>query len=507
MSKSSFLFVPYHAGSRKNSDARSHAAAVSRQRRGKTSPKYQRVLQKPATLKVVSAADTEVKNASDEEECDGHTNRSPTATKSTTGMVRGQCRQRMRAMQFSWRAGNCAADFNTSDSPPPTPCDFTESDGFGQRVIDYYKQVISPVNRAVYKIFNVTNLYTSYWMQLLQDEHYKPAGLALAGAVMERATWPDREPSEDVELNQATAVSRLQKSYHKALESGSGVADDIIIITVMTLASLARLLGDSQGYETYKNNLKLMVSLRGGLGALGHNGLAKCALLQWDSFWILETQETPLFSDARPERRAVYPAFPLSPDVRDMFVRLPVGFQSLVIKGRISVELIEVLSRTADAAESGIDSLGSESIHDSQIRRYSDFVEACPCLDSQTGESRLEKQICLGLLLFCSNAFTSARSSAALYVSCRMELSRMLSQNEIASFRLPERECLFWVCAICIDSWRKSGSDSPLLPQGESLLPILRTLRGDVTSENILQKFFCYDDLLSGCSRYLDMNG
>lgn len=247
-----------------------------------------------------------------------------------------------------------------------------------------------------------------------------------------------------------------------------------------------------------------MVASRGGLNALGHEGLVKCALLQWDSFWVFETQGAPLFSDARPEHIPVYPAFPLSTDLREIFIKIPVGFQSLIMKGKISVELIEVLGRMTEATESGVDSITPEPGHHSKHRKYNDFIEACPFLaTSDASKVTLEKDICLALLLYCSNKFTTARSSAALYASSRMELTRLLQQNDHSSLPQPELECLFWVCVVCVDSWRQNGPESALLLKGAALLPVLRNLSTTVSVPNTLYKFFHNQELLDGCSRYM----
>lgn len=520
MAKESFLFVPYNVGQRSladtkltSSDARSHAAAVSRSRRDNSRLKAQAASQKSANspLAPLNNGRDQI-NATAEEDDERLTPTSvpsPTSTSSISpttkplGIRRGQRRQHMRAMQFSWRSGNVSADFKISGSIPSSPIDFSGLTCFGQSVIDYYKQVISPVNYPIYKIFDITNVYSSYFMLLLQDEDYRPAGFAMVGAVMQQVLNPGSKPSEDVRSNRMTAISRLQKKYNHSLTSGNHVADDMTIITVLALASLARLLGDLNGYETHRKSMRSMVSSRGGLDALGHNGLVKCTLLQWDSFWVFETQGTPLFSD-RPPHIPVYPAFPLSPDIRELFVKIPVGFQSLVMKGKISVELIEILSRAADATESGFDGIIPGSLRDSEYRKYHDFVEACPFLASDATRVALEKDICLAVLLYCSNAFTRIRSSTALYASCRMQLTRSLQQNDYSSLSQPERECLFWVCIVCIDSWRQNGPTSPLLQKGSSLLHVLRGIRSTLDTP-VIHKFFCNQELLDGCTRYLEM--
>lgn len=520
MPKESFLFVPYHGGQKSsgtkvtNSDARSHAAAVSRSRRDNTRLQNQAALQKSINTQVVPIDHSKADESSSNDESEwlstpsqaSGSDMSPTSKPS--GLVHRRRRQHMKAMQFSWRAGYGSAELSMSASIPSSPTTAAEFGTFGLAVVDYYKKVIAPVNQPIYAIFNVTNVYTSYWMRLLQDEDYRPAGFAMVGAVMQRVIQPNAQPSDDVRHNQMTAISRVQKRFASAVKSGRSIGDDMLIITVLALASLARFLGDLTSYMKHKDKMRSMVASRGGLNALGHEGLVKCALLQWDSFWVFETRGTPLFSDARPEHIPVYPAFPLSTDLREIFVKIPVGFQSLIMKGKISVELIEVLGRTTDATEGGVDSISSGSDHHSKHRKYNDFIEACPFLATpDTSKIPLEKYICLALLLYCSNTFTTARSSAALYASSRMELTRLLWRDDYSSLAQPEIECLFWVCVVCVDSWRQNTPRSTLLPTGQELLPTLQKLTAILSGQNSIYKFFHNEEFVDGCAKYLEMAG
>lgn len=284
--------------------------------------------------------------------------------------------------------------------------------------------------------------------------------------------------------------------------------DDIAIITVLALASLARFLGDLKTYETHRRNMQQMVRSRGGLSALGHDGLVKCVLQQYDSFWVFETEGIPLFSDSRPEHIPVYPAFPLSEDLREIFVKLPAGFQSLILKGKVSVELFDVLGRVVDASTSGVHALTPGNMNHSELRQYNDFVEALPCLGTPDSlKTTIEKDLCLAILLYCFHSFTTARSSVSLYAASRTELTRLLLQVDEQRHPPPEQECLYWICAVCVDSWRKNGPSSPLLPQGAALLPILKRLKNGSASTNVLQKFLYNQELLDGCDRYLAMAG
>ena len=514
MAKESFLFVPYRAGRQSqtdvklvNSDARSHAAAVSRQRRDK-----KRLKDKPSPQFFTTLFTPETATGSVASLDDARQHEESSTSSSSSGLVYSKGiarrRQHMRAMQFSWRPGNLSSDLTMIGGTRTDPFGYVPGNDYGRAVVDYFWQLIYPVNQPIYAIFDVTNIFTSYWGELMQNEDYTPAGLAMVGAIMQKRSQPDNGPSIDVKTNQAAAVARLRKKHNDAVREGRTAMDDIAIITVLALASLARFLGDLSAYEMHRRSMREMVRSRGGLGALGHDGLAKCVLQQYDSFWVFETEGTPLFSDSRLEHTPVYPAFPLSEDLREIFIKLPAGFQSLVLKGKVSVDLCNVLGRVVDASASGVLALTPGNMNHSKLRRHSDFVEALPCLGTPDSlKMTIEKDICLAILLYCFHLFTTARSSVSLYAASRTELTRLLMQEDEHRYSPPERECLYWICAVCVDSWRKDGPSSPLLPQGVTLLPTLKRLKNGSASNNILQKYLYNQELLDGCERYLTMAG
>jgi len=409
-------------------------------------------------------------------------------------------------MQFNWRAGSISAELSMSSGLRVDPFGFMHGDEYGHAVVDYFTNVIAPVNHPMYAIFNVTNVFTSYWFNLMSRDEYTHVGIAMVGAIMEKLSNPSMKQSETNKANQAKAMTRLRQTYSDALNAGRNAAEDTTIIAVLAFANLARLLGDTQAYKTHRQNMKDMVQSRGGLDELGDGGMVKCALMQYDTFWIFEPEGTALFPAARPEHVPVYPAFPLSQDLREVFMKLPVGFQSLVLKGKISVELVEVLGRAAEASDNGISAITTGDVFNAPVRKHHDFLEACPTLRlPDRARNNIEKKICLALLMYCANTFTKARSSTSLYLASRMELTRLLNQEADPASHSQEDECLFWICVVCVDSWRKEGPKSDLLSQGVSLLPVLGRTKVGLRPDVVLQKFFYNQELLDGCARYLDM--
>lgn len=508
MNKDTFLFVPYKSGEKSSqgrrateSEARSHAASVSRQRRESKLKSSEH-----GRSTSVSSSNNLVSQPPDQDEDTLQPTSNTLTLKTPPTRTQEQRRQNMRAMQFSWRAGTVGSiqnDMVLSNGWRTDPFAMVPNGTYVDAVMDYYAQVIIPVNHPIYAIFDVTNVYTTFFFELLQDDDYVNAGLAMVGAVMKGVAHPGSEPTDDVKWYQAKAIKRLQDKWKDATTKGENPADDAAIIAVLALASLARFLGERSSYENHRKDLGAMVRSRGGLDSLGHNGLAKSLLMQWDSFWVFSTEGSSLFPDSRPQHVPVYPAFPLSVDLRKNFEKLPVGFQTLVVQGKISVELVEILVRAADASESGIDSIVTGNKNHSQPRKYNDFVEACPCLGQSGGsEPNLEKQLCLALLLYCANAFTDARSSTALYGGARGELTRILTSSDRPWKTLPEDECGLWICAVCVDSWRMGDAGSPLLSQGMAILPIFRTRVNGRSLEHILRKFFYDENFIRTCLSY-----
>lgn len=409
MPKESFLFVPYNAGRQTstdakltNSDARSHAAAISRQRRENKRLKLHDSVSDRASQPAASppqARDGSAAGFVDDveviEDGNSHVHR----------------RQNMRAMQFSWRAGNAAADLRLTGGLRVDPFSSSLQGDFARTAVDYFMQVISPVNQPVYALFDVTNVHTSYWLELMQDENYRPTGLAMVGTIMRRMGTSSVRQDEDINANQALAVSRLRRKYSSFVNDGEKEIDDASIVTALGLANLARYDGNPQAYDMHRNNMKSMVLARGGLDSLGHGGLVAAALSQWDSFWAIETGSTPLFADSRKEHTPVYPTFPLSPECRETFMKLPFGFQSLIFRGKVSVELFTVLGRICQALENGIEALSTGNLWHSEARKHRDFLEACPTLASaDDSPTVMEKCLTLAIFLYCANTFTNERA-------------------------------------------------------------------------------------------------
>lgn len=291
-----------------------------------------------------------------------------------------------------------------------------------------------------------------------------------------------------------------------SVHDGEKLVDDISIITALGLANLARAEGNNQAYTMHRKNMKSMVTARGGLEELGYGGLAAASLSQWDSFWAIEADGLPLFPESRKEHIPVYPAFPLSSESRETFMKLPFGFQSLILRGKVSVELFDVLGRISDATENGIEALSPGNMWHSTIRKHRDFLEACPTLASADDSPVImQKCLTLAIFLYCASTFTKERALTSLFGASRAELTRLMLIYDESKYDSAERECLYWICAICVDSWRVKEQEPGLSEAGKPLLPVLKRMHNGFSTSNVLERFFCPQALIDNCHEYLKM--
>ncbi|KIW89837.1 uncharacterized protein Z519_09266 [Cladophialophora bantiana CBS 173.52] len=487
-------------------------------------------------------------------------------------------------------------------------------------VIDYHAQIMAPNHAPIYKIFNVTNVYTSYYFELLTHPDFLYTGVASVQAIIDHLSRrPDDAsgPSENVLRHIGTAMVRLRRrlgrvqremreqeaeeaerereketqrrrrrqrekrkdghdvsvdiapdnghqrrddeqeedSPEPAAKDRSNnetlLVDDMTIMTVLFLAVVTRAINDLPSHEIHKRTIATLVAARGGLQNLhGHDGLARCTLMQWESFWALNTGSS-IFPESRPAYQPVYPSVQIlassSSPLAQKVASLPLGFQALAHQRRLALDVLEVLSRTAEAhAEQMRHStiVTPSDVFRTKPRRFQDFWEACTCLgapdevhtrlaeDGVTEEEmmvpNLEKMIVLALLLYCLHTFSPMRAVTAVYNGSRMKLttdaprrvrrtshstpmraftSRNPSSDKdaIAEIEIDiesEESVLLWIWFNLVDSWR--AANDALLPQGLTLMRDLRRRFPEVTAtwegcEDGLRRFFWNEKFIRRC--------
>ena len=473
-------------------------------------------------------------------------------------------------------------------------------------VTDYHAQIMAPNHAPIYKIFNVTNVYTSYYYELLfAHPDFLYTGVASVHAVIDQLRRrPDEPvgPSEQVLKHIGTAMGRLRKRIGRLQKEARDMArekrcqdhyqnytgrdinvdshddgthnstsfdpnptlavDDMTIMTVLFLAVVTRAINDLPSHEIHKKTIASLVAARGGLSNMtGHDGLARCMLMQWESFWALETGTT-IFPDARPPYNPIYPPITIDPtgELAWKIASLPSGFQPMAEQKRLALDVIEVLSRTVQAH---IDQalhrtiVTPSDVFRSKPRKFRDFWEACTCLgahdetyfDSEGMPVKmpsLEKLIVLALLLYCLHTFSPMRAVTAVYNGSRLKLMTDLPKRlrrDIAplcttpsppstypspdtiytssstttvfensnpdekdsKFQETEEAVLLWTYFNLVDSWR--AANDTLLPQGVSIMLDLRMRFPSETAswercEEVLKMFFWNERFLGRCAKF-----
>lgn len=89
-----------------------------------------------------------------------------------------------------------------------------------------------PANAEIYAIFNVTNTYNAFFLELLSDEDYLHTGIAVVQAILDQVRGPGSKPSETVLQHMGKGLNNLR---HK-LEKPGAVADDITVMAMLFLA-------------------------------------------------------------------------------------------------------------------------------------------------------------------------------------------------------------------------------------------------------------------------------
>ena len=371
--------------------------------------------------------------------------------------------------------------------------------------IDYFAQLMAPSHAPVYKIFDVSNIFSHFLFELLQHDDYFYAATASTLVAME-SSWRTGQtlPAKVFEYLKI-AISRLRQRLGRS----NGEADVVTIMAVQALAITAGATGDLVNHELHKRTLVPLVNCCGGIDALGYDGHPKTLLMQWEACWALYTG-TAMFPTARPTHVPYYPPFPFEPKVRALVLKLPLGFDALAQRRILSLSTLEVLARTADASDQQLRD-GSIIADEREyfcgtLRRYSDFWEACPCLsvpDSQEAQPNLEKIVVLALILYCRQTFNSVQSMSATYAGVRLNLASNLVRRWGAA-DASEVDAMVWVWMIVVDVW--TNIDGTLLPRGLKLLHLMKKrFRSVHTTNQMLMRlrlFFCNEKFEQRCRAY-----
>lgn len=310
---------------------------------------------------------------------------------------------------------------------------------------------------------------------------------------------PQSRSAQTALRHQGAALAQLQR----AISQSWARVDDYTICSVLMIALLARLYGNQQSHAIHCHYLQKMVEQRGGLDDLVFDGVTRCAILQWESFWALDTGRSA-FQGLRQLKAPIYPSVPLPSELRLRVNKLPVGFQRLAHQGKLAIDVLELLGRVATQTPAK----STLSINTAQWsrRKYDDFWEACRCLaDPRPG---LQKFLCLALLLYCVDEYSPQRQfrrGMTIFGGPRALLTRELPK--LSCRDEAETECLMWIWMVVVDAWSSDcEKDGDLPPIGLQCLHDLRRAFPNITTwedmRSVLRKFFWSRRFSSACEAF-----
>lgn len=356
--------------------------------------------------------------------------------------------------------------------------------------MDYYTQVHTPLFKPMFLALNVVNPMLTWTIPLVRNhEDAFHAIIAMALTSVGRARAQTSSPSKEVQFHRWKAASALRV---KLAQLNGRAPDDAAVLTVLCLACLDVVFRESGAMN--RHGLGLMVALRGGLNGFGLNGMIKAYLVQFDYFWMLETNSPTIFPFSKRKAQRTYPQHPFSDDLRAIIAIMPPGFRAIAFQNTLGIDVLQILARVSKYVASrgvGHGSITEESTV-KEGQEYPDIFDACSCLQSSPStEHSLEKNMCLAIILFSFNVYNPTKTSGnfAPYRGSRQELTRSLPACEP---RTPEEvRCFIWIWIVVIQSWRV---DEALDPRGLRLSAVLFARFDEAGSwdqvESIMRQFF-----------------
>jgi hypothetical protein len=424
--------------------------------------------------------------------------------------------------------------------------------------------------------FNITNVYSNFYFEVLSRRDSFHSTMVTVQAVIDHLKRkPDEAvaPSNTVLGHIGTATYNLRMSLAKqkkharqeesVLQSATAplssssdiIVDDFTILNVLFLAGASRASNDPFAHKIHRKNLAALIRARGGLDQLDRR--VKCILLQWESFWTLNTGNE-MFPETRPVYTPVYPDFSASHTgpLRTMLAAIPPGFKSLAMEQRLPTDVLEVMSRAVYAQNEQMNHPSRSIVTDAEIfraepARHEDFWMACNSLGAPDDVyakdnggltlllPNLEEIMVLGFLLYCFHSFSKYRAVTGFYNGSRMkvgsDLARRARRSSPSRRILPhtvslstaakqyiatgssndehaatcierEKDVLLWAYFNLADSWRDALSDK-LLPQGMQAMKEIRDrfpfrTQSWESCEEILKPFFWNEAFIRSCRIY-----
>lgn len=324
-----------------------------------------------------------------------------------------------------------------------------------QNAVEYYFQIVVPSYAVLWKIFDITPMVQKSYLELLhEDVSCRPMILAPALAI-DPSWYPGKIPSRSFMKLHNQALQRLRRH----LSQSQGRPDAAVVVAVCALAMVAASMLDFEAFKAHTGSLDNLISSIEDLDNMGRWAFLKSLPLQWETQWsYFPFTRTKIFRNGRPEYIPCFPSYPYTPKIGVLIQNLPLGFRKLAEQRRLSLRTLEVLARYMDHTSNSDLFRDQEDCHYSGTRRFSDFFEACPCIDITKAEVQsLEKLVIQALMLYCVHTWSSIRFQRSIYGNIRVDLL-----DEVRMWPTPferdEEDVMIWVFLNLIDAWQHDGS-------------------------------------------------
>ncbi|KIY02405.1 uncharacterized protein Z520_02543 [Fonsecaea multimorphosa CBS 102226] len=423
----------------------------------------------------------------------------------------------------------------------PVECGRDRSYGRKEGELGRERELAQAVPYTIRGSLQARSTHMSYY-DLMTHEVALHAGVAVANMVRDvfvRSNFPNNKtgPSAQVLRLIQVAISKLREHMVVQDEDPGGggdgrhrrqraVNDDGAIIAALFLGHIASGFGDLEAFQMHRRGIKTMIESRGGLDVLGLDGMLKCSVLQFESWWTHIYRDTSVFASSKPAYSPVYLSPPYSAETLRLLSRLPPGFRRLATRGQLAMDVVTVLSSIAayqDAIQTSPGGVARQMEAVASLparRRHADFSDACTCLLDPA--PNFEKYLVFALICYASVAFAPDRHYlSASHTAFRTP--RLLLTQDLPTFRVvveeeehdvalrdetshteeagdnnvTEKECLVWMWLVTLSSW--TATDGPHSGNAASLQSAFRARFPEYCDRGrldlVLRQFFWTDAL------------
>lgn len=367
-------------------------------------------------------------------------------------------------------------------------------------IVDFEIHIINPAHDFVTDVFDVTNIH-AFYIPFLHNPLFYHVGLLLIGSVHKRLqSGAAYQSSSKLLQHRGRAMTRIRE-HLKNPDWQKTDQNEGLIPAILSLALFEKVTGHPENARQHLRGLMTIINTLGGLEyLLATSSFEQRALVTHFEGVFAMSQGWSIFERDVKRRKPSYPSVPIDAELQTSLKKLPLGFHSLVMEGKLCLHTIKILQRAVDFDMGGKDEAARRfrANRKNESRAYATFIEACPILlaADDTQSVLIDKMICLALLLFSTSISHTIDGNTSFFSMSKIVLESKMHRFQPCSNT--EFECLVWLFLITIDSYRTSGlRGCTLKPGGLELLRSLRRKLPEVTHtydwndiEVILLRFF-----------------